>query len=169
MSKSIKVMSLVFVVFAVALLLQVSVSNAQPFAVMAVVDNAGGLRGSGTLTFTLPTFLQSLFAKNMSDCCADVEIQGHSLFTAVGALLGGSFNVPSYQSYFFTVGPWETFREKFGGIPIGQLLTIKVNWTSPIKEVFVPSSVSFTTIGLGPGLGSTVCPSELDLSFFMSQ
>ena len=156
MSKSIKVVSFVVVFFAVAFpMLWVSASNAQPFAVTAVVDNGGGLRGSGALTFLLPTFVQSLFAKNMSDCCVDVEIQGHSPFAAVGSLLEGSFKVPSYQSYFFKAGPWETFKERFEGVPIGQLLTIKANWSRPVN-----------IYGL---IDPTVCPSDLYLSFFLSQ
>jgi hypothetical protein len=153
MFRSIKVGSIVFVVFAVALLSQVSVSNAQPFAVTAVLSNHG-LGGSGTLTFLLPTFVQSFSAKNMSDCCVDVELQGHSAFVAAPS---GSLKVPSYQSYFFDVYPWGNYVQNLGGVPIGQSLTVKANWAPCQRDL----------IYLVPD--PTVCPSELYLSFSLFQ
>ena len=150
MSRSIKAMFVMFVASAVAfsILLQVSVSNAQPRQVVTLtLENSTSRGAAGTLNFPAGSSIVAYAAKNSSDCPVYVQLQGNSPTSATLSVTEGVVKMPTMQSYFFDVAPWGTAAGELFDAPIGTQFLVKtasdgVNAVCPFKLIV---SFFFTT------------------------
>jgi len=142
-------MSLMFVVSAVAfsMLLQVSISNAQPRQVVTLtLENSHSVGAAGTLNLPAGSSIVAYFAKNSSDCPVCVQLQGNNPTSATLSVTEGAVKMLTMQSYFFDVAPWGTAAGELFDAPIGNQLAVEADWNG----------------------GNVTCPSKLIVSLFFT-